>query len=223
MEFLGRLDGQIKLHGFRIEPGDVEAALRGHPAVTDARVQRREDVAGWPRLVAYLVGEGEGVALAEVAAHVRGQVPGYMVPSAYVWLARLPLTAHGKVDWGALPAPADTRPALGTRFVAPGSGLERTIAAVWSEVLQVRDVGREDNFFDLGGRSLLLVRVHALLSARLAVPVSILDLFRHPTVRALAAFLETLSAPPPPSAPDASDDHGVPALAPLEAVSGEPT
>jgi hypothetical protein len=201
----------------------VEAALRRHPAVTDARVMRREDVAGWPRLVAYLVGRGDGVTADEVTAHVRAQVPGYMVPSAYVWLPRVPLTAHGKVDWGALPAPADTRPALGTRFVAPGPGVERTIAAVWSEVLQVRDVGREDNFFDLGGRSLLLVRVHALLSARLAVPVSILDLFRHPTVRALAAFLDVQSAPHARSAAYDSGEADVPALDRVEAVSGDPT
>ena len=190
LEFLGRLDDQIKLHGFRIEPAEIEAALTRHSAVAEARVIKREDTPGNPRLVAYLVGNGQEQAAADTLSHfLREQLPAAMVPSAYVWLGELPLTPNGKVDRAALPPPGLSRPILETRYAAPTDHLERTLAKVWCDVLQIESVGREDNFFDLGGRSLLLVRVHGRLRDLLGEQVSILDLFRYPTIRSLATHI----------------------------------
>ena len=195
LEFLGRLDEQIKLHGYRIEPAEVEAALVRHTDVAEARVIRREDRPGDPRLVAYLVaanGVQPGSDL--LAQFLRDQLPEAMIPAAYVWMETLPLTGNGKLDRAALPAPGPARPRLQTEFAAPQTQLERDVARVWSEVLQLESVGREDNFFDLGGRSLLLVRVHSQLRRLIGDRVSILDLFRYPTVRGLAAHLHASAA-----------------------------
>ncbi|MCU1350644.1 MAG: peptide synthetase [Acidobacteria bacterium] len=190
LEFLGRLDDQIKLHGFRIEPAEIEAALARHPAIAEARVLKREDTPGNPRLVAYLVGDGAAQPAADTLSHfLRERLPAAMVPAAYVWLRELPVTRNGKLDRAALPPPGVSRPVLETRYAAPGDALEQTLATVWCEVLQLDKVGREDNFFDLGGRSLLLVRVHSQLRERHGGNVSILDLFRYPTIRSLAAHL----------------------------------
>jgi amino acid adenylation domain-containing protein len=208
IEFLGRLDDQIKLHGFRIEPAEIEAALARHPAVADARVLRREDTPGEPRLVAYLLPATEQQpAVDALAQFLREQLPAPMIPAAYVWLRELPLTRNGKVDRAALPAPGWSRPELDTPFAAPQDRLERTIAGVWCELLRLDHVGREDNFFDLGGRSLLLVRVHSRLKTLVGNDVTILDLFRYPTIRSLAAALRE-RAPGETDAPTAVDSEG---------------
>ena len=177
LEFLGRLDQQIKLGGLRIEPGEIESQLTSHPQVKAAAVILRDG-----RLVAYVTGAAEPEALRE---YLRARVPAWMVPSHIEPLSSFPLTANGKIDKRSLPTP----PAPARRSRTPVGNLERQIASVWQEVLGVRDIGVHDNFFDLGGRSLLLVRVQARLAKRLNQDISILDLFRRPTIHGLATHL----------------------------------
>ncbi|MBB4635035.1 non-ribosomal peptide synthetase [Longimicrobium terrae] len=184
LESLGRLDAQAKIRGFRIEPGEVEAALRRHPAVRDCAVVVREDAPGDRRLAAYVVGGADPAAL---RAHLRRTLPDYMVPAAIVALDALPMTPGGKLDRRALPAPAAAAPAEGA--VVPAGGMEARMAAVWREVLGVAAVGMEDNFFDLGGHSLLLVKLQARVAAEFGVQVPVVELFQFPTARALAGRL----------------------------------
>jgi aryl carrier-like protein len=185
LEFLGRADGQVKIRGFRVEPGEVEAALRQRGEVRDCAVVAREDVPGDRRLVAYVVGEARPEALRD---HLRGRLPEHMLPAAFVRLDRLPLTPSGKLDRRALPAP-DFAPAE-DEYVAPRTPLEAELAGLWAEVLGVERVGREHGFFQLGGHSLLMLRLQARIRERMGRQVPVVDLFRHPTVAALAGYLE---------------------------------
>jgi amino acid adenylation domain-containing protein len=186
----GRRDEQVKVRGFRVELGDVEAALAAHPGVAAAAVAAHPEPGGELGLAAYLVPR-PGVALAadELRRHARHLLPDHLLPSAWVTLQRLPLTPNGKLDRAALPAPARDRPELAAARVPPGDELEEAISAVWREVLGLRAVGVEDNFFELGGNSLAIVAVHARLRRRAGRELSVLDLFRYPTVRALAEHL----------------------------------
>jgi amino acid adenylation domain-containing protein/non-ribosomal peptide synthase protein (TIGR01720 family) len=190
IEFLGRVDHQVKLRGFRIELGEIESMLARHEGVQDAVVVLREDEAGDKRLVAYVVAaEGTASETAELRDLLARNLPEYMVPSAFVFLEALPLNANGKVDRGGLPAP-EARAHSGHALVPPRNDLEREIAAIWREVLHLDEVGVDDNFFDLGGHSLSLLRVHGHLRARLPhAEVKIVDLFEYPTIAALAAHL----------------------------------
>jgi hypothetical protein len=178
LHYLGRADHQVKLRGYRIELGEIEAALRRHPAVRDAAVVVRQE-----RLAAYLAADALP---ADLKAFLEGILPAYMVPASYQNLPSLPKTSTGKVDRRALPDPE--APAAKV-YVPPGTATERAVAAVWCEVLGRERVGREDNFFDLGGHSLLVVRAHARLRETLGREISVIDLFRHPTVAALARHL----------------------------------
>jgi amino acid adenylation domain-containing protein len=189
VEFLGRIDHQVKLRGFRIELGEIESVLRSHPGVKEA-------VAAVPaeaekRLVAYVVLAGEPACTsAELRDYLRRKLPDYMVPAAFVSMKALPLTPNGKVDRKALPLPgADTAAELSGAYVAPDSDAEQKIAAIWKEVLGVARVGRNNNFFDLGGTSLLLMGVHSRLRQAFGNDITMVDLFRHTTVRALAQHL----------------------------------
>ncbi|HYH44362.1 MAG TPA: amino acid adenylation domain-containing protein, partial [Thermoanaerobaculia bacterium] len=157
LEFLGRLDHQVKVRGYRIELGEIEAALDQHPAVRAAVVIAREDAPGDQRLTAYVVGSAPS---GELRRHLRAGLPEYMVPSAFVVLPKLPLLPNGKVDRKSLPAPEAERPDLAAPFIAPKSRLEGVISEAWRSVLGVEKVGVHDNFFDLGGHSLLMAQVH---------------------------------------------------------------
>ena len=184
LEYFGRRDQQVKVRGFRIELGEIESRLLSLPGVREAVAGVLGD-GGSERLVAH-VGVGPGAAFDAEAVRValKDQLPDYMVPHAIVPVPVLPLTPNGKVDRAALPAPAFGVPS-GT--VAPAGDLETAIAAIWAEALGVPRVGRHDNFFDLGGHSLLLIKVHSRLAERLGLAVSMVDLFQHTTVSALAA------------------------------------
>jgi amino acid adenylation domain-containing protein len=183
LEFLGRDDDQVKLRGFRIELGEIEAALSAHPAVRDAVAVLREDMPGGPVLVGYVAGP---VPVADLRARLASRLPGYMMPTAIVVLDELPRSDRGKVLRSALPLPKV--PARAT--TAPPVGhLELAVAAIWCDVLGLAEVGVEENFFDLGGHSLLVVRVQARLSELLGRKVPVVDLFRFPTVRAIARHL----------------------------------
>ncbi|HVH12456.1 MAG TPA: condensation domain-containing protein, partial [Longimicrobium sp.] len=188
MEFMGRLDEQVKLRGFRIEPGEVEGALAAYPGVRGARVIVREDQPGDKRLVAYLVGEVDVDAL---RAHLRQRMPEYMVPNAFVVMDILPLTPNGKLDRRALPVP-DYAPA-DDRYVAPRTVAEEVMAAIWAEVLRMERVGVEESFFELGGHSLLATRLISRVREAFAVELPLRVLFEAPTIAALAERVDALS------------------------------
>jgi amino acid adenylation domain-containing protein len=190
IEFLGRLDEQVKIRGFRVEPGEVETLLVKHPAIAAAAVVLRERSPGEKILVGYFVRRpGASVEIAGLRAFLGGQLPDYMVPSAFVELPALPLTPSGKVERRALPAPDAGRLARDAAFVPPGTEAEKLVAEVWSELLAAPRVGLDDNFFHLGGHSLLAARLVARLRARTTLELPLRALFEHPTLRGcVAAF-----------------------------------
>ncbi|HEY0018395.1 MAG TPA: amino acid adenylation domain-containing protein, partial [Longimicrobium sp.] len=188
LDYLGRIDHQVKVRGFRIELGEIESVLSTHPAVRDVVVLAREDVPGDRWLVAYVVwrqgAAGDPGALRE---HVRAALPEYMVPGAVVVLDRLPLTPNGKVDRRALPAPERGGSAA---VYAPRTPVEEVLAGIWGEVLGVERVGARDDFFDLGGHSLIATRVLSRVRRVLGVELPLRTLFWHPTVEGLALEVE---------------------------------
>jgi natural product biosynthesis luciferase-like monooxygenase protein len=188
LEFLGRLDHQVKVRGYRIELGEIEAALAEQQGVAQAVVMAREDQPGDTRLVAYLVASKlDSTTLRE---SLRARLPEFMLPSAFVVLDEFPHTPNGKIDRKALPAPdAVTASAPAAEYVAPTSDLESQIAEVWKDVLKLTTVGTRDNFFDLGGHSLLAVQAHRRLKDALQRELSITDIFRFPTIQSLATYL----------------------------------
>jgi amino acid adenylation domain-containing protein len=205
IEYLGRLDHQVKVRGFRIELGEIESVLAAHDTVQHAVVVVREDVPGDQRLVAYLVGtSGAGAASATLKTWLGERLPPYMVPSAFVTLDAFPLTPNGKVDRRALPAPRTSGHESGASFVSPSGSVESLVADIWREVLHVERVGANDNFFDLGGHSLLVVQLQSKLRERFHHDLSLMELFRRPTVSAIAAYVNEQTASPPPRRPDAA-------------------
>ncbi|HEX8393727.1 MAG TPA: amino acid adenylation domain-containing protein, partial [Longimicrobium sp.] len=205
LEFLGRTDDQVKIRGFRVEPGEIESVLLAHPAIAQAAVTVRGE--GVNRVLVGYVQPVPGASLDAgiVRAHVRERLPDYMVPARVVLLDRMPLGATGKVDRRRLPDPMGEAP----RSVSvPQSATERTIAAVWREVLQVDAVGVDDNFFDIGGHSMLVARVQEKLGTALGREVSVVDLFQHSTIAALAAHLDPRSSPATSGAAEAPHAEG---------------
>jgi natural product biosynthesis luciferase-like monooxygenase protein/amino acid adenylation domain-containing protein/FkbM family methyltransferase len=190
LEFLGRTDHQLKVRGFRVEPGEVEAALETHPGVREALVHAREDAGGERRLVGYVVPRpGAAPSPAELRAHLAAALPEYMLPGAFVLLETLPLTPSGKADRRALPAPDA---AAGAGFEAPRTPVQEVLAAAWAEVLGVDRVSVDDDFFALGGHSLLAARVVSRLRDALGVELPLPALFEARTVAALARRVEAL-------------------------------
>jgi amino acid adenylation domain-containing protein len=198
LDFLGRLDRQVKVRGIRVEPGEVEARLASLPGVTAAVVVARALPGGEAALVAYcaLAAGAAPVPDEALRAHLRRDLPDHLLPAAAVWLDALPLTPTGKVDHRALPAPA-LPAAAGLPGRAPSGEMERRIADVWRDLLGLEAVGVHQSFFDLGGHSLLLVRMQGRLARLLGRPVPMLALFDHPTVSSLAAFLGGGDQPAP--------------------------
>jgi len=188
LEFLGRNDDQVKVRGFRIELGEIGAVLCQHDAVASAIVVAREDAPGDKRLVAYVVPKSgdHPPSSQELRAHLAARLPDYMAPSAFVALPSLPCTPTGKVDRRALPAPERSAPKDPTR---PRSDLERKLAELWREVLHVDETDVMSSFFEAGGNSLLLVRLHKRVSEELEADVTLVDLFRYPTIAAQAERL----------------------------------
>jgi amino acid adenylation domain-containing protein len=186
LEFLGRVDAQVKVRGFRIEPGEIEAALRRSEGVADCVVVAREDAPGEKRLVAYVVGDVEAGGLRE---HLLRELPEYMVPSAFVSLDAFPLTPNGKLDRKALPAP-DFAPAE-ERYVAPRTPTEEALAEIWAETLRLERVGVHDSFFALGGHSLLATRVLSRLRQVFGVEVPLRALFDAPSVGEMAGRVDS--------------------------------
>lgn len=191
IEFLGRIDHQVKIRGYRIELGEIEAVLDQQPSIRESVVVLREDTPGDQRLAAYLVAEGSPAEAAALKSLLRQSLPDYMVPADFVFLDQLPLTPNRKVDRNALPAPRDVQRETAREYVAPESDLEATIVGIWQETLKVDRVGIDDNFFDLGGHSLLIVRLHGEIRKVVERPVSLTDLYRFPTIRSLVNHLES--------------------------------
>jgi amino acid adenylation domain-containing protein/non-ribosomal peptide synthase protein (TIGR01720 family) len=191
VEFLGRLDEQVKVRGFRIEPGEVEAALARHPSVRRAAVAAREDASGDKVLAAYVVpASGGEVDAAALRAWLREHLPAPMIPSAFVRMEQLPLTANGTVDRRALPAPDPAAAGAARGHVAPRTPVEETLCAVFAEVLGVERVGVEDDFFALGGHSLRAMQVASRVHEQLGAELPLRALFDAPTVAELALLLD---------------------------------
>jgi amino acid adenylation domain-containing protein len=193
LHFVGRADEQVKLRGHRIEPAEIEAALRAHERVKDAVVVLREKEGADKDLVAYVVGPEAGApGVEELRRHLAARLPEYMVPAVFVALSELPLRSTGKVDRRRLPEVDGQRPGLAVSYRAPSTELESTVAQVWCEVLGLEAVGVEDNFFDLGGYSLKTIQVRSRLQRRLGLEVPLRLVFERPTVGQQAAALEQL-------------------------------
>ncbi|HNM84214.1 MAG TPA: amino acid adenylation domain-containing protein [Mycobacterium sp.] len=189
IEYLGRIDHQVKIRGFRIELGEIETALAAHPAIHHVAVIDRPDPTGQKHLIAYLVTDTPTPTLTtELRHHLRTHLPEYMIPAHFHYLPTLPLTPNGKLDRNNLPTPQPQR-AVSNPYSAPRNPAERAIADVWKSVLHIDDVGLDDHFFELGGDSLLTIRVHAQLSERLHRDLPMVALLQYPTVRSLAQHL----------------------------------
>jgi amino acid adenylation domain-containing protein len=192
VDFIGRTDRQIKIRGFRIEPGEIESVLERHPAVYAAAVADREDDGGHSRLVSYLTpaDADHPPAFDELRALVAEHLPAYMIPSAWVLVDQMPMTPNGKVDLDALPEPEFDRSAASDEFIAPRTESERRLAAIWSDVLDVQEIGVNDNFFALGGHSLLAVRLFSEIERELGVRIPLAALFQTATVAGLAELVD---------------------------------
>lgn len=190
VDFLGRVDFQVKIRGHRIELGEIEAALMQHSEVRQAVVALRTDAADDPRLVGYIVPAGDDMpAPNALRDFLKQKLPEHMVPAIYVEMAKLPLTPNGKVDRKALPAPQGVAVKSAHEFVAPAGDVEQTLATIWREILKADHIGADDNFFDFGGHSLQVVQVQNRLRETLHVDVPVLKLFQYPTIRSLAKFI----------------------------------
>jgi len=189
--FLERVDSQVKLRGFRIELGEIESALRSHPSVRDCAVDAREDEPGRAFLAAYLVGaDGEPATASALREHLRGALPDYMIPATWTTLDALPRLPNGKLDRRALPVPEHGRDEAAGEYVAPATETEQELASLWSELLGVERIGTADDFFALGGHSLLGTRLVAELRERRGCELSLVDLFERPTIAGLAALID---------------------------------
>jgi acyl carrier protein len=191
VDFLGRADHQVKIRGYRVELGEIETQLTGHESVREAVVIAREDTPGDVRLVAYVIpSTGVTTDAESFRTHLREKLPEYMIPARYVEMETFPFTPNNKIDRNALPAIEESIPSRQQKPEAvPTNEIEKTILDIWHEVLGTSSAGIEDNFFDLGGHSLLAVQAHRKLTAAIESKITIVDLFRYPTVKALAAYI----------------------------------
>ncbi|NEP33690.1 amino acid adenylation domain-containing protein [Moorena sp. SIO3B2] len=186
IEFIGRIDHQVKIRGYRIETGEIEATLNQHPTVKETVVLAREDNPGEKRLVAYIVSEDNSLSTSDFREFLQQKLPDYMVPSAFVILEALPLTPNGKVERKALPAPEAK---LEGNFILPRDPVERQLAQIWSEVLNVYPIGVQDNFFDLGGHSLIAVRLMSQIEKQFGKNLPLATIFKGQTIEQLATIL----------------------------------
>jgi acyl carrier protein len=190
IEFLGRIDNQVKIRGFRIELGEIEREIAQHPDVRENVVLARQDATGEKRLIAYIVPhQGSTYRQEQLRSFLQQRLPEYMLPSAFVILASLPLNANGKVDRHKLPAPSRERPQLEQVYVAPQTDLQRQLVNIWSDLLNIEPVGVDDNFFDLGATSTLMMQIAARIQQELGIELSVVKLFQYPTIAGLAKYL----------------------------------
>jgi amino acid adenylation domain-containing protein len=186
--YIGRIDSQLKIRGFRIEPGEIEHALEQHSRVLKSLVLAWEQAPGERVLVAYFVPSGDSPGARELRDIVKKNLPSYMIPSRFIPVDSFPLTRNGKIDVSALPEPGTQMPEHNSDLIAPSNEIETNIAAIWSAALRLERIGVDENFFDLGGHSLLLMQVHDALSQKFKKPITMVEMFNHPTIRLLAAY-----------------------------------
>ncbi len=192
IEFLGRIDNQVKIRGFRIELGEIEREIAQHPDVREIVVLARQDEAGEKQLTAYIVPHyNSGYTHNKLRGFLQQRLPNYMMPSAFVMLESLPLTANGKVDKHKLPAPSRERPQLEQAYIAPQTDLEHLLAGILSELLKIDRVGIDDNFFDLGATSISILQVAARVKQELGIELPAVKLFQYSTIGSLAKYLDS--------------------------------
>jgi amino acid adenylation domain-containing protein len=213
-QFLGRIDDQIKVRGYRVEPGEIEVALSYLPGIQQAIVVADEDANQQKRLVAYLQALGTKPSLADIREQLVQSLPDFMIPSIFEWIDVIPKTSSGKIDKKALPKPNMERPMLNTIFIEPETANEQSIAAIWRTILNWNKIGTQDNFFALGGNSLLAMKANAAFKNAFAVHVPISTFYRNPTISALAQLLtgdqQQLSIKRRvPIAQQSTDDHDI--------------
>ena len=189
IEYIGRIDNQVKIRGFRIELGEIEAVLTQHPCVGEAVVIAREDIPGNKCLVAYIVANTEPPTVRQLRDFLKAKLPEYMVPAAFVTLSAMPLTPNGKVDRRSLPTPDVSSLASEAGIVTPRNGIELQLMQIWSDILNVSPIGVRDNFFDLGGHSMLAVRLMAAIEQKFGKHLSLAALFQGGTIEQLAMVL----------------------------------
>jgi amino acid adenylation domain-containing protein len=193
IEYAGRQDSQVKVRGFRIELGEIEATLARHPGVKDNAVIGKSDANGIQMLIAYFVARETVPSVSELRTFLNSSLPDYMVPSTFVELAALPLTANGKVDKRALPEPGKVRPTLLTKYEGPASTTEKRIEKIWATVLRIDAIGVNDDFFELGGHSLLAIQVMARINGQFKIIVPLRTLFECSTIKRLAEQVDALA------------------------------
>jgi amino acid adenylation domain-containing protein len=189
IECLGRMDEQVKIRGYRVEPAEIRIALELHPGIRQAFVVAHECASGDRRLIAYVVTATESPSTGELFAWLRGRLPEYMVPSAFISVDRIPLGANGKVDKSALPAPAPGFMETGRGYLAPRDELERSVARIWEQTLGMSPIGVRDSFFELGGHSLMAVRLLSRIEREFGIRPPLASLFQAPTIEGLATIL----------------------------------
>jgi acyl carrier protein len=194
IEFLTRVDGQLKIRGFRVELGEVEAVFTEHAAVDRVAVVAQEDARGDARLVAYVVAAGSAPSTDDLRTHARNQLPEYMVPAAIVMLEALPLMANGKLDRAALPSPESVAGAA-REHVAPSTETETRLVAIWQDAMSLDDIGVQDDFFELGGHSLLATQVIARIRNEFGVQLPLHSLFTAPRIADLAGEVDAAMVP----------------------------
>jgi amino acid adenylation domain-containing protein len=186
IEFLGRIDNQVKIRGYRIELGEIESVIERHPAVREAVVMAREDVPGDRRLVAYVAPATAAAQTDGLRSFLKERLPAYMLPSGFVFVDAFPLTPNGKLDRKALPTPHDSSPALDASYVAPRTPTEEVLASIWREVLNLKQVGVHDNFFEMGGHSLLAVQLRFQVERTLEIEMPLVAIYLSPTIEGMA-------------------------------------
>ncbi|MGL4620299.1 MAG: AMP-binding enzyme, partial [Chroococcidiopsis sp.] len=195
VEFLGRIDFQVKVRGYRIELGEIETILSRHEAVREAAIVVREDVPGDKRLVAYVLPQlGQQPSNTQLREYLLAQLPEYMVPSNFVVLEAFPLTPNNKVDRKALPAPMTMQLDVAIEQTAPQNQVEQTLMAIWQNLLQVSEIGTGDNFFSLGGNSLIAVSLMGTIRSTFSVDLPLINLFQFPSVDGMARQIEKAQA-----------------------------
>ncbi len=194
LEYLGRIDDQVKIHGFRIELGEIEAVLNQQPGVSDAVVVVREDNPGDKRLVAYIIAPNHPSNLTDtLKTHLASQLPDYMIPAHFIPINTLPLTANGKLDRNALPAPDHTHRETTTPHTAPHTPTEHALAEIWADVLNTPQISTTDNFFELGGDSLKAAQIVTAIRSTFGVDAGMRHLFERPTIEGLAELVDLLA------------------------------
>ncbi|ABA24430.1 Amino acid adenylation [Trichormus variabilis ATCC 29413] len=190
IEFLGRIDNQVKIRGFRIELGEIEREISQYPDVRENVVLAHQTATGEKRLVAYIVlHQSSSYKQEQLRNFLQQRLPDYMLPSAFMVLESLPLTANGKVDRHKLPTPSKERPQLEQVYIAPQTDLQRQLTNIWSDVLNIEPVGIDDNFFDLGATSTLIMQIAVRVQQQLGIELSVVKLFQYPTIAGLEKYL----------------------------------